>query len=95
MAIVGLDLVGVEAGEVAEGAMLLGLVANVLHVVARAGVGLVGRGAEGVHLLLRLRLRVLLYRARVDALPHVLAHSALVSITFIIIILYFQTSFTH
>lgn len=54
--------------------MLLRLVPDILDVVARPIVGLAGCVAERVHLLLRFRLGIFLYRARVDALPHVLTH---------------------
>ena len=63
MTLMRLDLLGIEALNVAQGTVLLGFVAYFVHVVAREGIViLIYSSAERIHLLLRLRLRVLRYR---------------------------------
>ena len=75
MTVVRLDLLGIEALNVAQGTVLLGLVAYFVHVVARERIViLIHSSTERIHLLLRLRLRVLLHRCGVNALPNNFAH---------------------
>jgi hypothetical protein len=62
MAVVCLDLLCIEALNVSEWTMLLRFVAYFVHVVACEGIVILMHGAaERIHLLLRLRLRVLLH----------------------------------
>lgn len=81
--IVGLDVLSVEAGEVAEGTVLLGFVSNLLDVVASNVVTLSHLISKLVHSLLLLCLGVFFYRCGVHSLSHMLAH-------FLIIKYYFQ-----
>ena len=75
MAILTLNLLGILIVEEAERAVLLGLVAYLMHLVAGDVLCLVACLVELVHdLLLDLVFVVLFHGGRVHAFPYVLAH---------------------
>lgn len=75
MAVVRLYLLSVEALNVPQGTVLLRFVAYFVHIITCKGIVILINGSpERIHLLLRLRLRVLLHGGGVDPLPYNFAH---------------------